>query len=54
MWWLFFFSLPDLVFGVVGGGLMVYAHLVVVLVWLVVDFAHFWVAGGGLHFSCDL
>ena len=26
-WWLSFSSLPDLVFGVVGGGLMVYAHL---------------------------
>ena len=36
LWWLPFFSFPDLVFGVVGGGLMVYAHLVVVLGWLVV------------------
>ena len=33
---------------------LVFAHLVVVLGWLVVDFAHFWVVGGGLHFSCDL
>ena len=53
MWWLSFFSLPNLVFGVFGGGLMVYAHLVVVSR-LEMDFAHFGVVGGGLHFSCDL
>ena len=29
---------------------MVYAHLVVVLGWLVVAFAHLRVAGDGLHF----
>ena len=29
---------------------MVYAHLVVVLGWLVVAFAHLGVAGDGLHF----
>ena len=38
----------------VGGGLMVYAHLVVVLGWVAVNFAHVGVVGGGLHFSCDL
>ena len=42
-----FLSLLDLVF---WGGLMVYAHLVVVLGWLVVAFAHLGVAGDGLHF----
>ena len=35
-WWLSFSSLPDLVFGVFGGGLMVYAQ--------------FGMAVGGLHF----
>jgi len=40
-----FSSLPDLVFGVVGGGLMVYAHFEVA----VGGFYSFGVAGGGLH-----
>ena len=43
-WWLSFFPLPDLVFGVVVGGLMVYAGMAVG------GFCSFEVAGGGLHF----
>ena len=46
-WWLSFSSLPDLVFGVVGGGLMVYAHFGVA----VGGFCSSGVAGGGLHFQ---
>ena len=38
------FSLPDLVFEVVGGGLVVYARVAVG------GFCSFGVAGGGLHF----
>ena len=40
------FSLPDLVFGEIGGGFMVYVHLGVV----VDGFCLFGVVGGGLHF----
>ena len=43
-WWLSFFSLPNLVFGVVGGGIMVYAGVAVG------GFCSFGVAGGGLYF----
>ncbi|KAK9994309.1 hypothetical protein SO802_024012 [Lithocarpus litseifolius] len=44
-WWLSFSSLPDLVFGVVGGGLIVYAHLG----WLLEVFAHLGVRHSHSH-----